>query len=148
MTALAQVQPKVGKRYMELFARFPIRPIRSAKEYDAAVEVLDELAVRDERSLSRDEQDYLGALAMLVETYDAEHYRVDTSDLTPAQLLNFLMDQRGMSFNDLVKALGSKAAASYLLNGTRVPSRAQCFKLGGHFGVAPGLFLSKESTRD
>ena len=142
MIALPQTRRRVGKRYMELFSRFPIRPIRDAKEYEAAVEVIDELAVRDERSLSPDEQDYLGALARLIEAYDAEHYRLDTSSLRPAQLLKFLMEQRGMSFSQLVEVLGSKAAASYLLNGTRTPSRAQCFKLGEHFAVDPGLFLS------
>lgn len=145
MTTLAQTHPKVGKRYMELLARFPIRPISNAKEYDAAVELIDELAVRDERSLSRDEQDYLGALALLVEAYDAEHFRLDTSKLAPAQLIEFLMEQRGMSFNDLVEVLASKAAASYLLNGTRSPSRAQCFTLGAHFGVAAGMFLTSRA---
>lgn len=144
---MSRVGPGVGKRYMELFARFPIRPLRDAREYDAAVEVLDKLATRDEGSLSPDEQDYLGALALLVEAYDAEHYRVDTSKLSAAELTRFLMEQQGMSFNGLVKLLGGKAAASYLLNGTRTPSRAQCFALGEHFGVEPGLFLSEEPAR-
>jgi HTH-type transcriptional regulator/antitoxin HigA len=147
MTTLARNRPKVGKRYMELFARFPIRPLRDEPEYDAAVEVLDELAIRDEETLSRDEQDYLGALALLVEAYDAEHYRLDTSKLSAAELIKFLMDQHGLSFNDLVKVLGSKAAASYLLNGARTPSRAQCFALGERFGLEPGLFLSERPAR-
>jgi len=56
------------------------------------------------------------------------------------------MDQRDMSFNRLVDVLGSKAAASYLLNGARAPSRAQCFTLGEHFGVEPGMFLSPKSV--
>lgn len=142
MTPLAQSRPKVGKRYMALLARFPIRPIRNEQQYDAAIKVLDELAVRDEKKLSPDERDYLGALVMLVEAYDAEHYRVDTSRLTPAELLKFLMDQRGMAFSDLVDVVGGKAAASYLLSGARPASRAQCFMLGEHFGVEPGMFLS------
>jgi HTH-type transcriptional regulator/antitoxin HigA len=141
----ARTRPKVGKRYMALFARFPIRPIRHEPEYDAAIKVLDELAVRDEQTLSSDERDYLGALVMLVEAYDAEHYRIDTSKLTPAERLKFLMEQRGMTFNDLVDVLGSKAAASYLLSGARAASRAQCFTLGEHFGVEPGMFLSPKS---
>jgi HTH-type transcriptional regulator/antitoxin HigA len=142
MTTLARNRPKVGKRYMALFARFPIRPIRNEQEYDAAIKVVDELAVRDENALSSDERDYLGALVMLVEAYDAEHYRIDTSKLAPAELLKFLMDQRGMSFSDLVDVVGGKAAASYLLSGARAASRAQCFTLGEHFGVEPGMFLS------
>ena len=146
MTAIARTRPKVGKRYMELFARFPIRPIRNEKEYDAAVALIDGLAVRHEGTLSRDEQDYLDALTMLVGEYDDQHHRVDTSNLKPAELLKFLMEQRGIGFDDLVKLLGGKAAASYLLNGTRNPSRTQCFTLGRYFGVSPGLFLAEEPT--
>jgi HTH-type transcriptional regulator/antitoxin HigA len=147
MTVPARNRPNVGKRYMELFARFPIRPLRDEREYNAAAEVLDELAIRDEETLSPDEQDYLGALALLVEAYDSEHYRLDTSKLSPAELIKFLVDQHGMFFNDLVEVLGGKAAAAYLLNGTRTPSRAQCFALGKHFGVEPGLFLSEPPAR-
>jgi HTH-type transcriptional regulator/antitoxin HigA len=145
MASPARTRPKVGKHYRKLVAPFPIRPIRNEQEYDAAIKVVDELAVRDEQTLSSDERDYLGALVMLVEAYDAEHYRIDTSKLRPAELLNFLMDQRGMSFNDLVDVLGSKAAASYLLKGAGALSRAQCFTLGEHFGVEPGMFLSPKS---
>lgn len=93
MTAIARSQPKVGRRYMELFSAFPIRPIKNAREYDAALAVLDRLAVRNEGSLSKDEQDYLDALVMLVDAYDEQHHRVDTSKLTPARLLRFLMEQ-------------------------------------------------------
>jgi HTH-type transcriptional regulator / antitoxin HigA len=132
---------------MELFAEFPIRPIRNEKEYEAALRVLDRLAIRDEGTLSKDEQDYLDALTMLVEAYDEQHHRVDTAKLTPTDLLKFLMEQRGIGFDDLVKLLGGKAAASYLLNGTRNPSRTQCFTLGEFFGVSPGLFLAKVATR-
>ena len=137
MTATTRTHRKLGKRYMELFAEFPIRPIRNEKEYDAALTVLDRLAVRNEGALSPDEQDYLDALTMLVDVYDEQHHRIDTSTLTPAELLRFLMEQRGIGFEVLVKLLGGKAAASYLLNGTRNPSRSQCFTLGRFFGVSP-----------
>lgn len=146
MTTLRGI-PKVGKRYMELFARFPIRPLRDEEQYDAASSVLDELAVRDEGSLSPDEQDYLDALTMLVEAYDREHHRVDTSGVAPVDLLRFLMEQQDMSPSDLSRLLGSKAAASFLLNGRRAPSSAQCFTLARHFGVDPGLFLVEPRNR-
>jgi HTH-type transcriptional regulator / antitoxin HigA len=141
-----RTRPKVGRRYMELFEQFPIRPIRHEEEYDAAMRVLDGLAAGDEGTLSQDEQDYLGALAMLIGEYDDQHHRIDTSKLTPAELLRFLMEQRGIGFDDLVNLLGGKAAASYLLNGTRHPSRNQCFVLGRYFGVSPGVFLAEGST--
>ena len=80
---------------------------------------------------------------MLIEAYDDEHHGIDTTNLTPADLVRFLMEQHGLKPVDLAKLLGSKAAASFILNGQRLPSRSQCFVLAERFGVEPGLFLGK-----
>jgi hypothetical protein len=45
--------------YLALIDTFPLRPLRSERDYDAAVTVLDTLAVRPEDSLDPGEQDYL-----------------------------------------------------------------------------------------
>lgn len=132
---------------MELFRAFPLRPIRDDAEYDAATSILDQLAVRNEGTLTSDEQDYLEALTLLVSAYDDEHHRLDTSGLSATDLIKFLMEQQGASVTDLARALGTKTAASFLLNGKRVPSRAQCFKLAEFFHVDPGLFLASPVRR-
>ena len=104
--------------------------------------MLDELAIRDEETLSPDEQDYLGALACSWKRTMPSITEWILPELSAAELIKFLMDQQGLSFNDLVKVLGGKAAASSVPRSTRTPSRAPCFALGEHFGVEPGLFLS------
>ena len=60
--------------YLALVRRFPLRPIRNEKDYEAASEVLDRLAVRDEQTLDAGERDYLETLEMLVEAYDCALY--------------------------------------------------------------------------
>ena len=140
-------RPRVGKRYLQLFGQFPIRPIRSDGEYEAALAVLDPLAIRDEGSLSHDEQDYLEALTLVVSAYDDKHHRIDTSNVTPRRLVRHLMQERGMSASDLGLVLGSKSAATFILNGSRVPSRTQCFKLARYFGLDPGAFLAAPKVR-
>lgn len=137
----------IGKRFMELFRAFPLRPIRDDSEYQAATKVLDKLAIRDEGTLTADEQDYLEALTLFVSSYDDEHNRIDASGQTPGELIRFLLEQQGKSAGNLVPALGSKAAVSLILNGRRVPSRGQCFRLAQYFHVDPGLFLVPPARR-
>jgi antitoxin component HigA of HigAB toxin-antitoxin module len=146
MSTIAQLRPSVGKRYMELFDEFPVRPIRNDKELEVAGRIMDRLAIRNEAELTRDEQDYLYTITLLVEAYEDAHHRIDTSKLTPAEITKFLMEQRDMSAADLAKVLGSKAAASYVINGTRNPSRMQCVLLGRHFHVEPSLFFAEEAV--
>lgn len=50
MTLETHTRP-VSRRFMELFRRFPIRPIHGEAEYEEAAAVLDTLAIRDEGTL-------------------------------------------------------------------------------------------------
>jgi len=54
-----------GGDYLSLIRPFPLRPIRSDGELDAAVEVIDSLLDRDD--LNGEEADYLDVLGDLVE---------------------------------------------------------------------------------
>jgi HTH-type transcriptional regulator / antitoxin HigA len=68
--------------YMELVRQFPLRPIRTKREYVAAAQVMDSLAIRGEDGLDQDELDYLEVLTNLVETYD-QQYCPEIDDGTP-----------------------------------------------------------------
>jgi HTH-type transcriptional regulator/antitoxin HigA len=129
--------------YLRLVAELPLRPIRSAGEYDAAVAMLDRLAVREE--MTRGERDYLDALTLFVEAYDeAQDEAGDVaSDVTPVEMLKALMEHRGMTAKELGALLGSKAAASEILNGKRGISKRQIAKLAAHFRVDAGVFLER-----
>src|SRR5713101_2123788 len=87
--------------YLALIEAFPLRPLRSERDYDAAVTVLDTLAVRSEGSLGPGEQDYLDTLTMLVEAYDQEHYEIETEHGDPLTLLKYMMKESRMTQEDL-----------------------------------------------
>src|SRR5687767_13310469 len=91
--------------YLDLVRQFPLRPIRSAGDYDAASAVLDRLAVR-EASLARGERDYLETLELLIAAYDDEHVDLDAAGSTPLDRLRYLMDQSGMTAAGLKDLLG------------------------------------------
>src|SRR5687767_11826230 len=95
---------KVNGRRGKAFARdqfralaeeFPLRPIRSRAEYDRAGSIIDRLAVKGEDDLDAGEADYLHTLSMLVSEYDETHSRIDEAEVSPLEMLKYLMDEHG-----------------------------------------------------
>ena len=127
--------------YLALISVFPLRPLRSERDYDAAVAVLDSLAVRPEGSLDAGEQDYLDTLTMLVDAYDRDHDDLGAENLDPLSMLKYLMRESGMTQAELGRLLGNRSLASLILHGHRQLSKSHIRKLADHFKVSPGLFL-------
>ena len=142
----ARRTPKVGTTvpggtdpaYLTLIWRFPLRPIRSDAELDAASEVIDDLTDRDD--LSPAESDYLDVLGDLVEKYEDEH--VEMPDVSDAAMLRSLMDEMSVKQVDVVRGTGiSKTVLSLVLNGKRDLTREHIGILSKYFGVNPSVFL-------
>ena len=143
----ARQRPANGRpdpAYQALIDVFPLRPLRSERDYDAAAAVLDALVVRPEGSLDAGEQDYLDTLTMLVEAYDREHDEIDSEGREPLAMLKYLMQESGMTQADLGRLLGNRALASLILGGHRQLSKSHIRKVSAHFKVSPALFLEAE----
>ena len=138
----AQCRP--APAYLALIDVFPLRPLRSERDYDMAATVLDKLAVRPEGSLDPGEQDYLDTLTMLVEAYDQEHHGMDAAQGDPLTMLKYLMQESGLNRADLGRLLGNRALGSLILNGHRQLSKSHIRKLAEHFKISPALFLQAE----
>ena len=136
-----RARARLASSYLSLIDRFPLRPIRSEREYDAATEILNSLAVRPEGSLDSGEQDYLDTLTMLVEAYDRDFYHLDAGPRDPLSMLKYLMRESGMTQAELGRLLGNRALASLILHGHRQLSKTHIRKLAEHFRVSPALFL-------
>jgi len=131
----------VRDHYMALIHEFPLRPIRTAAEYDTAIQVLDKLAVRDESSLTTGESDYLDVLSDLVEKYDDLHYQMPLQAGTPAERLRYLCEQAGMNASALGRMLGSRTLGAALLAEKRTLSKTHIRILADFFKIEPGYFL-------
>lgn len=144
MTTLLNEIPAAKRKphadYLALVGRFPLRAIATEAQYDAAVTVLDKLAIRDESTLTPGEADYLEALSALVGRYDDEHYPRPAAG-TPRESLAALMERRGVTPARLAKVIGSQPAVSMILSGRREISKAQAKKLAAFFGVDAGVFI-------
>ena len=68
-------RPVAKPKYLALVRKFPLRPIRSEEENEAALTVIEALGKRQqERPLEPEEHDYIAVLAKLIEEYENEHY--------------------------------------------------------------------------
>jgi len=132
---------KVHDDYLELVRRFPLSPIRTERQLQAAHRMIDELSVIDEGKLTPGQADYLDVLADLTVKYEDQHHAVDLSHLDAVDTLRHLMEQRGMNASDLGRLLGNREAGSKILRRERELSKAMIRKLADHFAVSAALFL-------
>ena len=91
-----------------------IFPIRTEKDYDAALARIDTLMNAD---MGTPEGDELDILVTLVEAYDAKHYPIPASD--PVEAIKFRMEQMGLEPKDLTPIIGSRSKVSEVLNHKR-----------------------------
>jgi HTH-type transcriptional regulator/antitoxin HigA len=135
MTTAVPVAP--SSSYLALIQEFPLRPLRSEEDLDAAIAMIDRIRARKDRD--DQENDYLEVLAGLVEAYEAE---VDPlPDLDPVTMLRFLIEQNGITQAQLAEQTGlSMATISEILNGRRGISPKARKALAERFRVCPSLF--------
>jgi HTH-type transcriptional regulator/antitoxin HigA len=135
--AIRSVYGRGQDRYLELVRLFPLRPIRTEDELDAATAVIHMLIDQDE--LSPPEDDYLDVLSDLVEAYEEVHYPMNPAP--DADMLQFLLEAKGVTQTQAAKGAGiAESTISEVLSGKRKLTRGQIGKLARYFHVGPGVF--------
>jgi len=80
-----------------------LKPIRSRRDYEAALDEVGRLW--DAKAGTRD-GDRLDVLATLIDAYEAEHYPMDPPD--PIEAIKFRMEQQGLTRRDLEEIIGTR----------------------------------------
>jgi HTH-type transcriptional regulator/antitoxin HigA len=123
--------------YLKLVLQFPLRPLRTDRELDRAIKMIDSLIIRGD--LDSGEQDYLDILTDIVEKYEA-----DTVPMTPvsdAVMLRHLVDARGITQSKLAAEVKiPMSTISEVLNGKRRLNRNHIAAVCRFFGVSPAVF--------
>lgn len=114
--------------------------LRTPDEYDAAVAEIDRLLDLDPAPFSAD-SDRLELLSVLVEDYEVRHDPIDDSDLTPVDLVEFMVEQKGMSRAELAEIMGGRSRVSDFMSGKRELSKGQIQGLRDKLGIPPDLLL-------
>ncbi len=91
-----------------------LKPIKTKKDYNQALERLEQIFDAKKGSSAGDELEVLG---ILIEKYEDEHFPVGMPD--PVEAIKFRMEQLGYSQADLAKVVGLKSRASEILNRKR-----------------------------
>ncbi|GAA4316848.1 helix-turn-helix domain-containing protein [Flaviaesturariibacter amylovorans] len=91
-----------------------IKPIKTKKDYQAAMQRLE--VIFDARHGSP-EGDELEVLSILIEKYENEHFPVGMPD--PIEAIRFRMEQLGYNQSDLAEVVGLKSRVSEILNKKR-----------------------------
>jgi HTH-type transcriptional regulator/antitoxin HigA len=128
--------------YLRLIHQFPLRPIRSDREYKAASAVMRQLAIRGEDALDQGERDYLDGLDQFISTYDQEALANRPRSGSPRRRLRSLMDDTTTTPRDLEKILRcGHSLVSLVLSGKRELSKDNIRALARHFKLSADYFL-------
>lgn len=113
-----------------------LKPIKSKKDYQAALARLD--LIFDARPGTK-EGDELEILGILIEKYEAEHFPVGLPD--PIEAIKFRMEQLGYTQNDLANIFGLKSRASEILNRRRKLSLEMIRQLHDKLGIPTDVLI-------
>src|SRR5262245_49830071 len=138
-TTIRTVYGKTEDKYLELVHRFPLQPLRTEEDLDAAVAVVNSLI--DQRALSAPEKDYLDLLSDLIEGY--ESVTIPMRPVGDAELLRFLIEQKKVTQAETANGAGiAESTISEVLAGKRKLNRGQIAKLARYFHFGSGAFLA------
>jgi HTH-type transcriptional regulator / antitoxin HigA len=112
-------------------------PIRSERQHEDYLSVLDKLARKDRPTL--EEEKYAQVLLTLIEAYEEEHHPVP--DASPVEVLRALMDANDLRQKDLAPIFGSESIVSEVLHKKREINKSHIEKLSKRFNVSPAVFF-------
>lgn len=129
----------LARHFRAISKHVPLRPIRTAVDYDAAVASLNALLDAGAADETHPLADLAATLGELIGEYDDAHY--PAKNVAPSEMLRFLMDQHGLKQTDLAEELGSQGIVSEVLNGKRELNLRQMRALAARFGVPVSSFV-------
>lgn len=113
-----------------------IKPIRTKKDYEAALKEIDRLF--DAASGSR-RGDLLEILTTLVEAYEEKHHRI--SPPNPIDAIHYYMESRGLTRRDMERFIGSRARVSEVLNRKRALTMEMIRSLHKGLGIPAEVLI-------
>ncbi|MEK6262305.1 MAG: helix-turn-helix domain-containing protein [Planctomycetota bacterium] len=123
--------------YWSLLERFPLRPLTTAKDLDAAIAIIDELI--DRPKLDAWEQAYLDVLADLVEAAEEEQHPIEAA--SDGETFAALCEEKGVIQQQAAVESGiTNSTISSVVHGKRRFTRDHLRRLSEYFGTPASLF--------
>src|SRR6266478_6568715 len=119
-----------------------VRPIRTKRDYEAALKEVERLW--GAKTGTR-EGDRLDVLATLIDAYEGEHYPMDPPD--PIEAIKFRMEQQGLTRCDLEEIIGTRTRIAEVLNRKRGLSITMIRRLHERLGIAAEVLIRPSRKR-
>jgi HTH-type transcriptional regulator/antitoxin HigA len=119
-----------------------LKPIKTKRDYQAALKRVDQLW---EAAAGSAEADTLDVLTLLVADYEAKHFPIPDPD--PIQFLEYAMESRGLTRKDLEPYLGSRARVAEVLNRNRGLTLEMIRRLSEGLGLPADVLVQRYALR-
>jgi HTH-type transcriptional regulator / antitoxin HigA len=113
-----------------------VKPIRTAKDYEAALKDVERLWGAKSGT---PEGDRLDVLATLIDAYEAAQFPMDPTD--PIEAIRFRMEQQGLTRKDLEPLIGTRTSVAEVLNRKRNLSIAMIRRLHAQLGISAEVLI-------
>lgn len=130
---------EIARHFTALSAAVPMRPLRSERDYKAAVRTMDELLDAGGADESHPLADLVALIGDFIDEYEQRKGHV-LPEATGVEALRFLMQQHGLRQSDLPE-IGSQGVVSEILSGKRELNARQIRALAERFEVGASVFL-------
>lgn len=126
-------------------AKKAIRPLRSEKDYDAALAEIERYFNKPPKRGTPD-ADRFDLLALVIEDYERKFWPIDPP--TPVDAIRYRMETGGYTQSDLGRLLGSRQRASDVLGRRRGLTMQMAWKLHREWGIpAEALIQPRNAGR-
>jgi HTH-type transcriptional regulator/antitoxin HigA len=119
-----------------------IKPIKSERDYERVLKLIDQLM--DARPNTPD-GDRLDVLVTLADAWECRHHPIEAPD--PVEAIRFAMEQRGLTRRDLEPLIGTRARVAEVLNGKRKLTLAMIRKLHAALGIPADVLIREPAPR-
>ncbi len=126
-----------SEKYGDLLSQYQPKLIKTEEENERALATVEELMHRRDRS--PEENELYDLLIALIEKFEQEFYQ--PSQVASHSMLQFLMEQQGLSTTHLAEVLGSEGLAAEALKAEHQLTIAQIKALSKLFKVNPIVFI-------
>jgi HTH-type transcriptional regulator/antitoxin HigA len=116
--------------------------LRNAAEYNAAIRDIEHLLDTDPPPHS-EAYERLEFLSVLVQAYEETHFPLEALP-TPQDVVDFMLEQKGLSRADLAPWLGGKSRVAAFFHGVRPLSLGQIEALRAHLGIPADLLMARK----
>ena len=120
-----------------------INPIKTEKDYDWALERVNILFDAKPNTIEGDELDIL---VTLIEKYEQIHYPIPNPD--PIEAIKFMMEQNGLTDNDLGVILNSRSRVTELFKRKRALSIKQIRVLTEKLHIPVAILIKEYALRN